>query len=381
MSVYKRPGQETYSYDFRYRRQRFSGQTGCKTKRDALEFEKRERKRVASLRIDASAPLTFHAAAARYWNEVGKYHRNHVDTLRALDWLERMIGPDTPISSIGDAEVAALVAKRRGEGVWRRRRRNGKPVMVRVGELSAAAVNRSVTEPLRGILRRAGELWGQDVKRIEWKRHLLKEPQERVREASLEEEARLLASMRGDYAPALKFALLTACRMAEVVGLKWTAVDFFNREITVHGKGDRKRTIPMTEEIFSLLWSLKDDHPEAVFTYVCRRPSPGQRKGQRYPITFEGLKTAWRRAKRRAKVEDFRFHDTRHTALTRLVRATGNLKLAQKLAGHTEIATTARYAHVTNEDLRAGMEAMQTRADPATKSATENATKGQSASG
>ncbi|WEX07509.1 hypothetical protein [Chelativorans sp. AA-79] len=38
------------------------------------------------------------------------------------------------------------------------------------------------------------------------------------------------------------------------------------------------------------------------------------------------------------------------------MRATGNLKLAQQLLGYTELATTSRYAHVTKDDLRAGME-------------------------
>jgi integrase len=41
-------------------------------------------------------------------------------------------------------------------------------------------------------------------------------------------------------------------------------------------------------------------------------------------------------------VTDFRFQDFRHTAATRLVRATGNLKMAQKLLSHAELATTSR---------------------------------------
>jgi len=113
----------------------------------------------------------------------------------------------------------------------------------------------------------------------------------------------------------------------------------------------------MTEAIHTLLWSLKDHHKDAVFTYVVKRPREGMRKGSRSPITMEGFKTEWRRTLGRTKVENFRFHDSRHTAATRLVRATGNLKMAQQLLGHTEIATTSRYAHVTKDDLRAGMEA------------------------
>lgn len=283
--------------------------------------------------------MTFATASSLYWDEKGQFLANSSDLERDLAWLQDQVGRTKLISKIDDAEIARAVARRRGEGV------------------SNATVNRSVTQPMRAILRRAGKTWKQTVADIDWKDHFLPEPQERVREATVDEEAKLMASIRGDYAPALRFAILTGCRRAEIVGLHWRTVDFFNREITVTGKGDRSRVIPMTVAVYELLWSLKDHHKTAVFTYVVKRPREGAAKGERQPITMEGFKTEWRRTKGRSDVEDYRFHDNRHTAATRLVRATGNLKLAQKLLGHTELATTSRYSHVTNDDLRAGMEA------------------------
>jgi integrase len=79
------------------------------------------------------------------------------------------------------------------------------------------------------------------------------------------------------------------------------------------------------------------------------------REGERYPITYWNLQTRWRRALVKAGVSDFRFHDLRHAAATRTLRATGNLKLVQAQLGHAQITTTSKYAHVTNSDLRAGM--------------------------
>lgn len=355
MSVYKRPGQAEYSYDFRYRRQRFSGGTGCTSKREAEKVEATERERVKALQFDAGKPLSFEAGAAQYWVEVGQHHANAADTLRSLEWLQEQIGAKTMLAEIGDPMVAKAIAKRRGEGV------------------SNATVNRTVTQPLRALLRRARRTWKQPVQDIEWKDHFLEESQERVREATDGEEEVLEASMRSDYAPALRFALLTGCRRMEIVGLEWSRVDFFTRQFVVLGKRDRKRTIPMTEEVYALLWGLKDHHPVAVFTYVVRRPRKGQVKGARSPITKEGFKTEWRRTRGRTDVADFKFHDTRHTAATRLVRTTGNLKLAQKLLGHTEIATTSRYAHVTNDDLRAGLEASRPQKKAPTKKVADNA--------
>ncbi|MCT7375899.1 tyrosine-type recombinase/integrase [Chelativorans salis] len=261
-----------------------------------------------------------------------------MDAERYLEWLQENIGKHTLLSKIDDAEVARLVAKRRGERKY-----------------SSATINRSVCEPLRAILNRARKTWKQDVQDIEWKQHLLKEPQERIREATEEEEAKLTSALRGDYAPAFWFAILSGCRRAEIVGLTWNNINFFNRNITVLGKGNRLRTIPMTKALYALLKAEHGKHVEHVFTYVAKMPRKDA--GTVRPITMEGFKTEWRRARRRSGVVNFRFHDSRPTAATRLVRRTGNLKLAQKLLGHSDLKTTSRYAHVTDDDLRAGMEA------------------------
>jgi integrase len=107
-----------------------------------------------------------------------------------------------------------------------------------------------------------------------------------------------------------------------------------------------------------------------VFTYVCERDAParGDRprriKGQRYPLSNAGWYRKWKRALSDAGIEDFRFHDLRHTGATRLVRATGNLKLAMRQLGHADIATTARYAHATDDDVLNGLLAVESRNSP-----------------
>lgn len=346
MSVYKRPGSKTFSYDFEFQGARYTGNTEETSKRQAEQFVDSLRKSLKAARAQSTKPMSFGGAWSLYWEQVGQFHRNNTDTLRAMDWLQKQIGRTTMISTISEADVARLVSKRRGETVGKTKRL-----------VSAATVNRSVLEPLRSILKRARKVWGQSVQNIEWKNHFLKEPQERIREATVQEESSLLATIRPDYAPVVRFAVLTGCRISEILGLEWARVDFFNRSFSVTGKGDKTRSIPITSAVYALLWELKDHHPTAVFTYIAWKTRGDRVEGQRYPITENGFKTQWRRVKRDSGVTDFRFHDTRHTAATRLVRRTGNLKLAQKMLGHTDLATTSRYSHVTDEDLRAGMEA------------------------
>ena len=58
-------------------------------------------------------------------------------------------------------------------------------------------------------------------------------------------------------------------------------------------------------------------------------------------------------------VEGFRFHDFRHDLGSKLLRATGNLKLVQRALNHADISTTTRYAHVLDEDVAAALGSLE----------------------
>jgi integrase len=351
LSVYKPAKSPFYAYDFQISQVRFTGSTSCTGKRDAETFEKQRkieaRIEVAALTARENAPLNFATAAARYYLQVGQHLRGDgpSNCQWSLNWLEREIGSITRLAAIDDAMVAKLVGIRRGEGV--------KP----------ATVNRSATEPLRKILNRARDTWGQKVVKIEWKRHMLSEPKERVREMSHSEEKSLFEKLRPDYQPVVRFAMQSGCRLCEIVkgnefpGLRWTDVDWSGRKITVLGKGRILGTIPISPGIRELLFPLKGNHEEFVFTYVAQKTRDGRVAGQCQPMTREGLKTEWRRSKLDAKLLDYRFHDNRHTAATGILRATGNLKAVQKLLRHSDVSTTAKYAHALIDDVRDAMEA------------------------
>lgn len=362
MSVYKRPGASTYTYDFEIGGNRLSGDTGETEKRKAekrqAEIRRQERVRIDAAKGKSGANMTFGAAATRYMEEVGLHHAQADTTLSSLEWLEANIGKRTMLSSIDDEKVAFLVAKRRGEF-----RKVGSKIAPK-RKVSHATVNRTCTEPLRKVLRRAADKWNAVVKPIDWTGHMLSEPKERVREASLAEEASFMDHLDRGYDAAVAFALLTGCRRMEIVGLTWQRVDFFNRQLTVLGKGAKSRTIPMSDALFMLLWDEKDHDPVHVFTYVARRTRKQIHemrqtmivRGVRYPMTDAGLRTAMRRALTAAGVENFRFHDLRHTAATRILRGS-NLRVVQNLLGHSDPSTTARYAHALTGDIRAAMDA------------------------
>jgi integrase len=84
----------------------------------------------------------------------------------------------------------------------------------------------------------------------------------------------------------------------------------------------------------------------------------GRLKGDRFPLTYSGLKSFWRRLRKRAGVTGFRFHDFRHDLATKLLRETGNLKLVQRALNHANIKTTTRYAHVLDEEVADALESV-----------------------
>lgn len=368
MSVFIRADSKDgiYSYDFRIRGRRFSGSTEATTKREAREVEKAKKEEAKAIMASQAAlfaaDMTISTACARYWEEVGQHHKNSDTTERVLDWIVRFFGFDLPLMSIGPSEVAAMVAKRRGEFIPSQRKpgRKYKTPEVR-RRVSAATVNRTATQPLREILLRAGKVWKVRVQDIDWSEHLLPELQERVREATPAEEDAIMGEVERGYDVALDFAFQTGCRRMEIVGLVWTQVDFFNRQFTVVGKGNKSRVIPMTEAVFHLLWEQQGHHPDRVFTYVAKRTvklKDGSRlcRGQRYPLTEAGFKTASRRAIARSGVKNFRPHDARHTAATRVLRKS-NLRVVQNLLGHSDVKTTTKYAHAMIDDIRSALEA------------------------
>jgi integrase len=128
------------------------------------------------------------------------------------------------------------------------------------------------------------------------------------------------------------------------------------KEISKAGKGGKLVKVKITPTIREILWPLRGHHTEFVFTYQAQRTRDGRVKGERHPLTYHGVKIAWRRLRKRARVIGFRFHDFRHDFGTKLLRETGNLKLVQRALNHADPKTTSRYAHVLDEEIAEAME-------------------------
>ena len=189
------------------------------------------------------------------------------------------------------------------------------------------------------------------------------EPDERVRSLTDEEESRLFELLREDYSPMISFAILSGLRLSNVLRLTWHQVDLVEGVINLKVKskkfGGKNHVVPLTPQMSAILANEKGNNAIHVFTFLCRRGRTQgkivRRTGERYPFSIQGWKTHWRTVLKEANIKDFRFHDLRHTFATRLLRATGNLKLVQVAMAHESVATTSKYAHVDTSDIRGGM--------------------------
>ncbi|ESY29992.1 MULTISPECIES: site-specific integrase [unclassified Mesorhizobium] len=383
MSVYKPKNSPFYQYDFQLAGQRFHGSTGSKNERDARGIERDHRAKakaaVQAARAAKGGPLTMDDAAARYWLEVGQRHANSKTTWTDLGRLVDYFGPGKLFVEITDDDVAKLVQWRRSQTAWgKSETQDGKPMRL----VSSATVNRSTTLVLKKMFTRAKRTWRHTFPAEPvWRDHFIAEPRERVRELQAGESAALRLATRSDYTPVFEFERASGLRLDECL-LRWSEVDWETGWIVTTGKGGRMVKTALTSAVRAILLPLRGHHKEWVFTYQAKRTRKADAsykgdgkehiKGQRYPITYSGLTSQWKRIRKAAGVKDFRFHDFRHDLATKLLRATGNLKMVQKALSHADIKTTTRYAHVLDEEVAAAMESLQ---NSAAKSRTKSRTR------
>jgi integrase len=296
------------------------------------------------LEIEAArTSLRLDDIAGRWWQEVGQHLAGGGvrNAWRELNRLITFFGKDKLIIEIVADDVARLVAWRRGHRIH--------------GALISPFTVNATTKQLRKLFIRA-KLWGVRFQQEpRWRNHILKEPQERVRELAEHEAEQLAAVTRDDFAPFFAFARTSAFRLKECL-LRWAEVDWSARQIRKLGKGGRLVTVPITATIREILWPLRGHHLEFVFTFVSDRTVDGRVKGCRYPITYYGVRSAWRQMQKRSGVVGFRLHDLRHNLATKLLRETGNLKLVQQALNHRDIRTTTRYAHVLDSEVAEALE-------------------------
>lgn len=168
----------------------------------------------------------------------------------------------------------------------------------------------------------------------------------RVRYLSDEEEKRLYAALPEWLVPIVTVAREAGLRLSNIANLTWKQVDLFKRIIVIEQtKNGDPIGLPMTEKLFETLKARnKVRRLDTGYVFAFKKDGSPFR---RYYISEQ-----FRAACKEACVENLRFHDLRHDFCSRLVQAGVDLYTVAALAGHKDVTTTQRYAHLSPEKLR-----------------------------
>lgn len=146
----------------------------------------------------------------------------------------------------------------------------------------------------------------------------------------------------------VRIALETGMRLSEIAGVRVGQVDMLKRVVRLeHTKNSSPRTVPLTKAATSSFQAALDNPLRSPETDLVFFGEPG-RDGIRRPYLFD---KAWNDAKKAADLVDFRFHDLRHEAVSRLVEAGLSDQEVAAISGHKSMQMLKRYTHLRAEDL------------------------------
>lgn len=274
---------------------------------------------------------TLYLIAARQTIKSAENYRSHA---AYVNFMVDHLGSERNIYSITEMDLIPIIEELEG---GERPRKPG-------------TINARVLRSVRPLFRYAHLTLGiRELCMVNWKLVARSEDRTRVRYLKKDEMARLLAAVPTRDGHLHQFAWITGFRASEIINLRWSDIDWDHRLITTRVKGGRLHSVPLTRKLENLIRELQPDcHPEFVFTHRCELTNRkfGNECGVQIKYTYENLHRRFKIAVGKANIENYRFHDHRHTAATIVLLSTGNIRLVQALLGHRNIESCERYAHL-----------------------------------
>jgi len=367
MALFQRGKKRIWWYEFKYAGRRYRGTTGTSSERLAEKIERKRHREVeasaAGITLEPIRPVLF-SVAAKDWLDLKKptwAEKTYANAAIDIGHLKSALGTKL-VTDITDRHISEYITRRRAKGASDKTIRN---------ELGT----------LRQILKRH-KRWAQIKDDIR-----LPRGREDIGCAlTTEQEEALLkgcaASRSRSLLPAVTIALSTGLRSDEIRLLKWKQIDLVHEAITVgrsktpSGTG---RVVPLNQRALSTIRDWAQQFPKRKLDHFV---FPSERVGfsgnDEIPQVFDtdptkpitSWKTAWETAKTSAGVS-CRFHDLRHSVVTRLLEAGQPFAVVADLMGWspgTAVRMAKRYSHIGQSVKRAAMAAL----DPKPASAPES---------
>ena len=292
--------------------------TGTTDRKAAQEYHDHLKSQLWRQKMFGNSPeRSWKEAVVRFLNET-EHKASRSDDIIRLRWLNNGLG-DKMLS-----DITIDLINRIGEA--------------KREETSASTANRHLAL-ISVILRKAAREW-------EWIPHapavkLYQEPKRRIRWLTKEEAARLLKELPDHLAEMARFTLATGLRMSNVTGLHWKDLDMERKMAWVHPDQAKSRKaigVPLNGDALAVLRRQIGKHQHSVFTYL----------GKPVGVTN---KAGWRNALKRAGIDNFRWHDLRHTWASWHIQSGTPLHALQELGGWESVEMVRRYAHLGGQHL------------------------------
>ena len=196
------------------------------------------------------------------------------------------------------------------------------------------------------------EMWGLRADGTNPRKHIRKYPEEKrerfLSAAEIRRVGEVLTEMETENIElpsaiaAARLLMLTGCRLNEIMTLKWAHVDADAPALRLPDSKTGAKVVHLGKAALDLLLATPriDGNPWVI---------TGTKDGAR----LTDLQPFWQRVRNRAGIKDVRIHDLRHTFASTAVASGQGLPMIGKLLGHTQVQTTARYAHLAAEPVRA----------------------------
>jgi integrase len=318
MSLYKRNDSPHWWVKISHGGRAIQRSTGTDDKIRAQEYHDRLKVSLwEQQRLGVKPRRSWKEAVVRWLAETAD-KATHQEDVRKLRWLDAYLG------NLMLDEVSLEVIDR-----------------IRADKLkvtSKSTVNRYLAV-VRSVLLRARNDW-EWVDRVP-KVKLYRESPGRERSITASQAEALLRELPTHQRDVVLFALATGLRQSNVVGLEWSHVDLDAAHAWVgadQSKNGKPIAVPLNSTALTVLRRQIGKHPAKVFTYAGK------------PIGWANTK-AWRDALKRAGIENFRWHDLRHTWATWHRQSGTPTHELQRLGGWRSSVMVERYAHLAPDHL------------------------------
>ena len=349
--IYKRGKQGIYWYRFRFAGRMIHESTRTQSKTLAREAERQRRRELETKwnHVERrTLPPTLERASSA-WLALEKPHlakrTYEIYEVAVRCHLVPALGPRL-LWDIGADAIASYQARRKG------------------ADASARTINKEL-QVLRQILKRH-KLWAYVQDDVKFER----EYSDIGKALTREEEKRLLKACASNalLSAVVTLALNTALRKNEIRTLRWSQIDFERRTVTVgraKTPAGSNRVVPLNQPAFDSLvkWagrlveSRADDYvfPACEAAGIEREHPDRDRIDPSQPI--KSWRSAWRAALKRAALQA-RFHDLRHTCITKLAESQASEQTVMAIAGHASRKMIDHYSHIRMEAKRAAKDAI-----------------------